>query len=203
LSEPRLTVLNNRPATISDGKVQYYYEQYQVKQTVQQYYTASSFVPEGKPTKITAGAELNVLASISGDGKSILLALNPRVNTDVQLVKYATLTDYTGGTNLPFQSFDINLPQYRTEELSTRVTVKSGDTVVMGGVLERQRSTIVESVPVLGDLPLVGFLFRRRTEIDTPRYLLIFVTATILTDSGEFLVYDRDPRETKPTPPQK
>jgi type IV pilus assembly protein PilQ len=203
LSEPRLTVLNNRPATISDGKVQYYYEEYQVKQTVQQYYTASSFVPSGKPTKITAGAELNVLASISGDGKSIVLALNPRVNTDVQLVKYATLTDFQGGTNNPFSSFDINLPQYRTQELSTRVTVNSGDTVVMGGVLERQRSTIVESVPVLGDLPLVGALFRRRTEVDTPRYLLIFVTATILKDSGEFLVYDNQNRESRPTEPSR
>jgi type II secretory pathway component GspD/PulD (secretin) len=193
LSEPRLTVLNNRPATISDGKVQYYYEEYQVKQNAQQYYTISSFVPSGKPTKITAGAELNVLASISGDGKSILLALNPRVNTDVQLVKYATLTDFQGGTNNAFSSFDINLPQYRTQELSTRVTVKSGDTVVMGGVLERQRSTIVESVPVLGDIPIIGALFRRRTEVDTPRYLLIFVTATILTDSGEYLVFDNAP----------
>jgi type IV pilus assembly protein PilQ len=203
LSEPRLTVLNNRPATISDGKVQYYYEEYQVKQTVQQYYTASSFVPSGKPTKITAGAELNVLASISGDGKSIVLALNPRVNTDVQLVKYATLTDFQGGTNNPFSSFDINLPQYRTQELSTRVTVNSGDTVVMGGVLERQRSTIVESVPVLGDLPIIGALFRRRTEVDTPRYLLIFVTATILKDSGEFLVYDNQTRESRPTEPPR
>jgi type IV pilus assembly protein PilQ len=203
LSEPRLTVLNNRPATISDGKVQYYYEEYQVKQTVQQYYTASSFVPSGKPTKITAGAELNVLASICGDGKSILLALNPRVNTDVQLVKYATLTDFQGGTNNPFSSFDINLPQYRTQELSTRVTVNSGDTVIMGGVLERQRSTIVESVPVLGDIPIIGALFRRRTEVDTPRYLLIFVTATIVKDSGEFLVYDNLPRESKPAEPAR
>ncbi|PYJ08575.1 MAG: type II secretory pathway protein [Verrucomicrobia bacterium] len=188
LSAPRLTVLNNRPATISDGKVQYYYEQYDVKQTVQQYYTASSFVPSGKPTKITAGAELNVMASISGDGKSILLALNPRVNTDVQLVRYATLTDIQpGGTNV---SFDINLPQYRTQELSTRVVVKSGETVVMGGVIERQRSTLVESVPVLGDIPIIGALFRRRTEVDTPRYLLVFVTATIVKDTGEFLVYE-------------
>jgi type IV pilus assembly protein PilQ len=188
LSQPRLTVLNNRPATISDGKVQYYYEEYTVKQTVQQYYTASSFVPQGKPTKITAGAELNVLASVSGDGKSILLALNPRVNTDVQLVRYATLTDIQpGGTNV---TFDINLPQYRTQELNTRVVVKSGETVVMGGVLERQRSTIVESVPILGDIPILGALFRRRTEVDTPRYLLVFVTATILKDTGEFLVYE-------------
>ena len=193
LSAPRLVVLNNRPAQISDGKVQYYYEEYTVKQTVQQYYTASSFVPSGKPTKITAGAELNVMASISGDGKGILLALNPRVNTDVQLVRYATLTDFQGGVSNITSTFDINLPQYRTQELSTRVSVKSGQTVVMGGVLERQRSTIVESVPVLGDIPIIGVLFRRRTEQDTPRYLLVFVTATIIKDTGEYLVYE-EPR---------
>jgi len=193
LSAPRLTVLNNRPATISDGKVQYYYEQYDVKTTAQQYYQSSSFVPSGKPTKITAGASLDVLASISGDGKSIVLALHPMVNTDVQLQRYATLTDI--GINGQVQStFDINLPQYRTEELATRMVVKSGDTVVMGGVLEQQRSTLVESVPVLGDLPLIGALFRRRTEQDTPRYLLVFVTATIVKDSGEFLVYDDMPQ---------
>ena len=195
LSAPRLTVLNNRPATISDGKVQYYYEEYQVKQTVQQYYTASAFVPSGKPTKITAGAELSVMASISGDGRNILLALNPRVNTDVELVRYATITELQPGiTNNALTSFDINLPQYRTQELSTRVVVKSGETVVMGGVLERQRSTMVESVPVLGDIPLIGALFRRRTEVDTPRYLLVFVTATIVKDTGEFLVFDDEHR---------
>lgn len=192
LSAPRLTVLNNRPATISDGKVQYYYEEYSVKSTVQQYYTSSSFVPSGKPTKITAGAELNVLASISGDGNGILLALNPRVNTDVQMVKYATLTDYDSNGRLQ-STFDINLPQYRTQELATRVAVKSGETVVMGGVLERQKSTFVESVPVLGDIPVIGALFRRRSETDTPRYLLVFVTATILTDSGEYLIYRDNP----------
>jgi type IV pilus assembly protein PilQ len=190
LSAPRLTVLNNRPATISDGQVQYYYEEYSVATTVGQYYTASSWIPSGKPTKITAGAELNVMASVSGDGKSILLALNPKVNTSVQLVTYATLTQpssFAGGSN---STFNISLPTYRTQELSTRVVVKSGETVVMGGVLEREKSTYVESVPVLGDIPILGALFRRRTESDTPRYLLIFVTATIVKDTGEFLVYD-------------
>jgi len=189
LSAPRLTVINNRPANISDGKVQYFYEEYAVKTTVQQYYTASSFVPSGKPTKITAGAELNVMASISGDGQHIMLALNPRVNTDVQLVKYASLNDFDATGKLQ-STFDINLPQYRTQELSTRAIVKSGETVAMGGVLERQKSTFVEAVPVLGNLPVVGALFRRRSETDTPRYLLVFVTATILTESGEFLIYD-------------
>jgi type IV pilus assembly protein PilQ len=190
LSAPRLTVLNNRPATISDGQVQYFYEEYTVSSTVQQYYTASSIVPAGKPTKITAGAMLSVLASISGDGNSIVLALNPKVNTQVELVPYNTIVQYGGQNNVPLSSFQIKLPTYRTQELATRVVVKSGQTVVMGGVLEQERSTYVESVPVLGDIPLIGPLFRRRTDQDTPRYLLVFVTATIVKDTGEFLVYE-------------
>lgn len=192
LSAPRLTVLNNRPATISDGKVQYYYEEYTVKTTVGQFVTASSWVPQGKPTKITAGSELNVLASISGDGKHIVLALNPRINSDVQVATYATLSDFDQSGNVQ-SKFDIKLPQYRTQELATRVVVKSGETVVMGGVLERQRSTIVESVPILGNIPILGAAFRRRTEVDQPRYLLIFVTATLLSDTGEYLIYDDKP----------
>lgn len=190
LSAPRLTVLNNRPATISDGLVQYYYEEYNVASSVGQYFSTSTWVPSGKPTKITGGAQLSVMASISGDGRSILLALNPKVNTDVELVPYTTLNQ-VDSSGKPV-SFVIKLPQYRTQEISTRVVVSSGETVVMGGVLERQRSTYVESVPVLGDIPLLGTFFRRRTEQDTPRYLLVFVTATLVKDTGEFLVYDKN-----------
>lgn len=186
LSAPRLTVLNNRPASISDGKVQYYYEEYTVKQSVGQYYTASSLVPSGKPTKITSGAELNVMASISGDGRHILLALNPSVKTDVQLVDYATIQqDVTNSADLV-----IKLPQYRTQEMATRTVIKSGETVAMGGVLERQTTELVESVPILGSIPYIGALFRRRTAIDTPRYLLVFVTATIINDSGDGIIFE-------------
>jgi type II secretory pathway component GspD/PulD (secretin) len=95
--------------------------------------------------------------------------------------------------------FDIKLPTYRTQEINTRVAIKSGETIVMGGVLEREKTTYVESVPVLGDIPILGVLFRRRTEKDTPRYLLIFVTATIVKDTGEFLVYE-DERSTTNSP---
>jgi type IV pilus assembly protein PilQ len=118
-----------------------------------------------------------------------VLALNPKVNTDVELVPYATLSDFNMNGNLQ-DTFNISLPQYRTDELATRMVVKSGETVVMGGVLARERTTFVESIPVLGNLPVVGVFFRRRTEVDTPRYLLVFVTATIVKDTGEFLSYE-------------
>lgn len=195
LSAPRLTLINNRPATISDGKVQYYYEEYTVKQQITQEATASSLAPSGKPTKVTAGVTLDVVASIGGDGQSILLGLNPQVNQDVRLVTFATVADRDLQTGRAVNSFEIKLPELRQQELATRVVVKSGQTVVMGGVHEREQRTFVESVPILGNLPIIGAAFRKRTEVDKPRYLLIFVTATIISESGEFIIYDED--ETK------
>lgn len=191
LSAPRLTLINNLPATISDGKVQYYYEEYTVKQQVLERAATSSLVPQGKPTKLTSGVSLDVLASIGGDGKSILLALRPEVNQDVKLVNFATVTDRNDQNEI-VGTFEIKLPESRTQTLATRVVVKSGQTVAMGGVLEREQRTFVESVPVLGNLPIIGAAFRKRTEVDRPRYLLIFVTATLLSENGEFIVYDDD-----------
>jgi type IV pilus assembly protein PilQ len=189
LSAPRLTLINNLPAHIEDGQVQYYYEQYTVKQQVTDRTTASSLVPDGKPVKLTSGASLDVVASIGGDGKSIMLALHPEVKSAVQLVTFATVTDRNDAGNV-VGTFDIKLPQYRTQTLATRVVVKSGQTVVMGGVMEHNKSTFVESVPVLGHIPIIGAAFRTRTEVDNPRYLLIFVKATLLSDSGEFIEFE-------------
>lgn len=188
LSSPRLTVINNRPSTISDGKVQYYYEEYTVSQTILDRQSKSTLVPKGKPTKLTSGVSLDVLASIGGDGRSILLALHPKVSQDVELVTFATVSD-RDETGQVVSTFDIKLPESRDQELSTRVVVQSGQTVVMGGVVQRDQSTFTESVPILGSIPIIGAAFRKRTEFDQPRYLLIFVTATLLSDSGEFIDY--------------
>lgn len=194
LSAPRLTLVNNLPAMISDGKIQYYYEQYTVKQTIGQYITASSLVPDGKPTKITSGVSLYVVASVGGDGKTILLAMNPKVNQDVEMKTFATVRDVSG-------SFEIKLPESRTQELATRVLVKSGQTVVMGGVLEREQRKFVESVPILGNIPIIGAAFRRRTEYNKPRYLLVFVTATLLNENGEMVIpAEQTSTPTKTTP---
>lgn len=186
LSAPRLTVLNNRPARITDGKTQYYYEEYTVSQTILERQSSSTLVPKGKPTKIVSGVSLEVLASIGGDGRSIMLALAPKVTSEVELVTFAEVRDRNEDGQL-VSSFDIRLPESRDQELATRAVVESGETVVMGGVMERDRSTFVESVPLLGNIPYLGAAFRNRTEVDQPRYLLVFVTATLLSETGEFI----------------
>ncbi|MBP8260218.1 MAG: type II secretion system protein GspD [Verrucomicrobia bacterium] len=187
LSAPRVTLINNLPATISDGKIQYYYEEYTVTQTILEQRTSTSLVPKGKPTKLNSGVTLDVVASIGGDGQSVLLALRPRVTQDVNLVTFATITDKDSSGNV-VNTFDIKLPEYREQSLATRVAVRSGQTVVMGGVSQREQLSYIEAVPVLSRIPLIGAAFRRRTEVDQPRYLLVFVTATLLSEKGEFMV---------------
>lgn len=187
LSAPRVTLVNNLPATISDGKIQYFYEQYTVTQQILETRSVSSLVPQGKPSKLTSGVTLDVLASVGGDGRSVMLALRPKVAQDVKLVTFATITDRDDNGKIA-STFDIKLPEKSEQSLATRVVVKSGQTVVMGGVSQREQRTFVESVPVLGNIPILGAAFRRRTEIDNPRYLLIFVTATLLSENGEYIV---------------
>ena len=205
ISAPRLTLLNNRPGSINDGEVNYYFEQFSVEETIttiqtggNPYKISGRMVPTGKPTKITAGVSLEVVASIGGDGQSILLALHPMVNQNVSYVslKGQTIDEVPKSEQ---NKLEIFLPKWRTQELATRVVVGSGQSVMMGGVLEREQRTIVESVPILGNLPGIGALFRRRSTIDKPRYLLIFVTATLLDENGSFVTYEQ-PGDERPTP---
>lgn len=192
LSAPRITVVNNLPARISDGKVQNYYEEYTVVQNSTDFTIASTLVPRGTPKEITSGVSLEVMASIGGDGKTIYLALYPEVNQDVELKTIGNTANVSERDDDIL--FKLVLPESRTQSLNTRVIVQSGQTVVMGGVLERERSTYVESVPVLGKIPIIGSVFRRRTAVDKPRYLLIFVTATLLSESGAFIDYQSSPK---------
>ncbi len=187
LSAPSVTLVNNLPATISDGKIQYYYEEYSVTQQILEERSMSTLVPTGKPTQVTSGVTLDVLASVGGDGKSIFLALRPKVTQDVKLVTFATVTD-RDDSGVVTSTFDLKLPEKREQTLATRVVVKSGQTVVLGGVSSREQRTFVESTPILGNIPIIGAAFRRRTEIDNPRFLLVFVTATLISENGEFIV---------------
>jgi type IV pilus assembly protein PilQ len=202
LSAPRLTLLNNRPGSINDGEVNYYFEQFAIEETItsivagEGYKISGRMVPTGKPSKITAGVSLEVVASIGGDGQSILLALHPVVN---QNVTYVSLDGKTVDDESNDNAMQVFLPKWRTQELATRVVVGSGQSIMMGGVLEREQRTIVESVPILGNLPGIGALFRKRSTIDKPRYLLIFVTATLIDTDGSFVTYERSGNE-RPAP---
>jgi type IV pilus assembly protein PilQ len=74
------------------------------------------------------------------------------------------------------------IPSIDTREISTTVLVANGDTVVLGGIFQDERSSKEDKVPWLGDIPGVGVLFRRRANETKKRELLIFVTPSIVED---------------------
>lgn len=75
-----------------------------------------------------------------------------------------------------------SVPSIDTRELGTSVLVQNGQTLVLGGIFQEERNYNTTKVPVLGDVPVVGTLFRRRATNDEKRELLIFITPNILDD---------------------
>ncbi|HYW76280.1 MAG TPA: type IV pilus secretin PilQ [Gammaproteobacteria bacterium] len=76
-----------------------------------------------------------------------------------------------------------SVPSIDTRQVNTQVLVDNGDTVVLGGIYETTVSNTVSKVPLLGDIPLLGYLFRQKSETNNKDELLIFVTPKILADS--------------------
>lgn len=74
------------------------------------------------------------------------------------------------------------VPSIDTRRLETRVLVENGQTVVLGGIFQEERNFQSSKVPMLGDVPVLGHLFRQRVTDDQKRELLIFVTPSILDD---------------------
>src|SRR4030095_15900974 len=73
-------------------------------------------------------------------------------------------------------------PSIDTQQIVTEVLVENGGTVVIGGIYTQEESSTTNKVPVLGDLPYVGFLFKQNLKVDNRNELLIFITPKIIKD---------------------
>lgn len=74
-------------------------------------------------------------------------------------------------------------PAINTKQVTTKVLVENGGTVVIGGIFDRTENQVVNKVPMLGDIPVLGHVFRNTTKVDNKRELLIFVTPRILSEN--------------------
>jgi len=99
-----------------------------------------------------------------------------RVNLDLLVTKDSA--DYANALIIP--GLGASAPPINKQEVTTRLLVDNGETIVLGGVYEQTKSDTVTRVPFLGDLPLIGFLFRNKSVQDDKSELLIFVTPKIV-----------------------
>lgn len=75
------------------------------------------------------------------------------------------------------------MPPIDTKNVKTEVMVENGGTVILGGVYEEDEASNVNRVPLLGEIPVVGALFRTKTQNVSKRELLIFITPRIVADT--------------------
>lgn len=137
-----------------------------------------------KEAVIEQGVELPYLeASSSGATavsfkKAVLsLKVKPQITPDDRVIMDLGVTKDSVG------AIYAGVPSINTREIATQVLVENGETVVLGGVYENSKSNDVSKVPLLGDLPVLGRLFRNDVNVDNTQELLIFVTPKILKDT--------------------
>ncbi|MGQ9662587.1 MAG: type II secretion system protein GspD [Kiritimatiellia bacterium] len=202
LSVPKVTTVNNHPATIRVGKDFRYFEEYRVESVPTSVSGAGSqvystvLVPVGTPALEELGIQLTVTPSVGADMRSITLSLVPEISDLDRFEYYETSTSQFSGQNVQQQTTTTNvlgrglikLPIFSRSRIETEVVVQSGETVVMGGLITSKESKAEEGVPILSSIPLIGRLFRHDVINEIRDNLLIFVTATILSQRGENLI---------------
>jgi general secretion pathway protein D len=144
-------------------------------------------ITAGTPQEFTTrnvGVELKVTPTVEEDDYSISLDLNPRVTEFEGFVEYGGQSVAIGGGTTVTVPSGFYQPIFSTREVTTKVTVWDGATLVMGGLTREEVKKTSDKVPVLGDIPLIGRAFRSKGESSSKRNLLIFVTANLVSPGG-------------------
>ncbi|MCP5159368.1 MAG: type IV pilus secretin PilQ [Gammaproteobacteria bacterium] len=137
---------------------------------------------DGKEAKIVQGQTVETIlrgadrdATLKTDA-FLELSVTPQITPDDRITMDLMVTK-----NDIAQSTDTRTVTDK-REVKTQVLVNNGETVVLGGVVEQNKTSDKSQVPLLGDIPLLGYLFQRNTTGNTKRELLIFVTPQILKE---------------------
>src|SRR5437870_5423323 len=110
------------------------------------------------------------------------LLVRPSVNKDgfITLMVKPEISNKVGDTTFVFAGATVTSPIIDTRSLDSNVLIKSGDTLAIGGLLQDEVTKARNKVPIMGDIPIVGYLFQERLNARTKRNLLVFVTPTII-----------------------
>jgi general secretion pathway protein D len=195
MSAPKVTVLSGKRANITVAQELRYPESYGDIESQVSSGGGGQGGSAGSSISITAGTpqdfvtrnvgvEMSVTPNVENDD-TISLILEPRVTEFEGFVEYGGPSVALGvdGTVVTVPA-GFYQPIFSTRELSTEVTIYDGATVVMGGLTRDEVKTVNDSVPILGDLPGVGRLFRSEGETRQKRNLLIFITANLVSPGG-------------------
>jgi len=170
LSKPRVNVMNGQTAMINVGRVISYWEL----------------------TGLSAGGEVGQ-PIVFPEQKTVLLGLTMGVTPFISSDDYVTLqvipivSDASTWSEFQYEGQTLTAPNIDIREASTQVRMKNGETAVIGGLITSKKSDSEHKIPVLGDIPLLGYLFKRQEKTEHRAELVILLTPRItkLDEEGE------------------
>ena len=177
LSTPKILTLNNQPAVINIG------EQFNYRYQSGSLSTANATTSATNTymmNSVFVGLTLNIVPEITDNG-FVILKVNPvvseKIDTDTTLAS-------DGGDVFDEQGVRIMPPDIRIKQLSSIVKAKDGDRVIVGGLISTINKTTDNSIPLLGDIPGVGWLFKNKSKSKYKTELIIVITPKIIKDNS-------------------
>jgi general secretion pathway protein D len=146
------------------------------------------------------GVKMAVTPTIQGDGYTIDLNLKPEVTEFEGFVNYGspinsvTMSGTQAGNlgpititpvKVPITDNVINQPIFSVRKISTVVSILDGETIALGGLIREDVQKVEDKVPVLGDIPLVGRMFRSKVDQHIKKNLTIFVSVKLIDAAGQ------------------
>ncbi|WP_404392884.1 type IV pilus secretin PilQ [Pseudoalteromonas phenolica] len=149
--------------------------------------TPSITTANQKKARIEQGTEIPYVEAASSGATSVSfkkavlsLEVTPQITPDNKIILDLIITQDTRGDNV--QTPNGPAVAINTQQIETQVLVENGQTIVLGGIYQQEITSAVTKVPLLGDVPYLGALFRNTRHINEKRELLIFVTPKIMLD---------------------
>ncbi len=143
-------------------------------------------------TESRLDTEDNTINTIQYQNIGITLTVTPHVNPEglVQMLVAPTISSLTDTTVTVSQG--VTAPIYQNRSAQTYISIKDGQTIVIGGLMQDQKTSEITKVPLLGDIPLLGLLFQRNQVTKTKTELLIFLTPHVALQPGVLKPMSRD-----------
>lgn len=204
LSSPRVMVLNNQPAVVNVANNLVYFD---IK------VTTSPSTAVGVPPTITydstrksvpEGVLMTVVPTANAETGEVVLSVRPTISR-----KISEVTDPSIALSIISSGGDAEdippsaVPQMAVKEIDSIVKMQSGQTMVMGGLMQDSNTTANEGVPILADLPIIGNAFRNHNDRILKSELVIFIKASIVpgssVDEQDRKLYHEFGNDTHPT----
>ena len=196
LSAPKVVAQTGAQATIKSVVEYIYPTEYDVQMLESENsndsstYTGAVVEPQNFQTR-EVGVILQVTPRVSSDGSRISLDMTPSVvsiptwkNYGSTYPVYGDQNVITGTRQVEYVQLNMEQPFFPVRSLATSVDIYNGSTVVMGGMITEERYSEEDKIPILGDIPILGRLFRYSYDQSEKKNLLIFVSARLVDPAG-------------------